>query len=426
LNGKTFESIVLANALTEEMQVSGSQQAETSSGLSDVVVLECGGSVAAAFSGVLLADFGARVFVCEEPPNGSVIRSLGGPAVQRAWWKILARNKRSIAIDTRNAGSAPVMKSICDCADLILMGRHQRDDGVCPWLTAAANSVRSPLVIDIFPTGSDRPDLWPWSTCPELAAAATGLMALTGERDGEPVQPEFPLCEYLCGMQAATHALAELRRRKLTGHGPTQIKIAEHEALQRMIEWQIPVATALGRPELRDGNNFSMAGGISYIHRTKDGHYVATSAATQSVARRLLVMVGGEALRDDPRFDSPESRSRNMPHLIAIIDRWLSELTLAQIMQAAHDHDVVIGPIYEVDNIICDDHIRARKNIIEVMDDDGTAIPMPGVLPNISGIKTEITHLGPKIGCDSDLLLAYAGFTKHDVDNFRSSKIIWT
>ncbi len=389
--------------------------------LSHLVVLETGCSVAAAFCTVLLADFGATVLACENPPHGSSIRALGGSAVQEVWWKVIARNKRSIAIDGDNVFSRPVIARLCNMADVVLI------DAGSPkyWIEEAQKAKNSPLLVSISSTGADLPNLWPWSVRPEFAAAATGMMALTGQRDGEPVQPEFPLSEYLSGMMTATHILAELRRRRLTRLNSKPIVVAEHEAGQRMIEWQIPVATALGRPELRDGNNFSMAGGISYIHQTSDGRYVATSAATQSVALRLMNMVGGERLCADPRFANPATRSNHMPALIEIIDNWISQHSFDDVIAAADLHDVVVGPIYNAEDVLRDSHLRARDNFIVLRDGDDRAITMPAVLPRISGIDTNVVHLGPAVGAQTNEVLARVGFSDDEIRVLHSSNVVW-
>jgi crotonobetainyl-CoA:carnitine CoA-transferase CaiB-like acyl-CoA transferase len=406
------------------LPIGGGSVPQSFSDLSHLIVLETGGSVATAFAGVMLADFGAKVIVCEEPPHGSTIRQLGGPAVQSVWWKIIGRNKLSIAFDSSRAAAVPLIERLCERADVLLCSRFNSETS-SPWSDASQSSVRPPLVVDIHTTGSDRPDLWPWSMRPELAAAATGIMALTGQKDGEPRQPEFPLTEYLCGMMAATHTLAELRRRSCTSTGLASLQIAEHEAVQRMIEWQISVATALGRPELRDGNNFSMAGGISYIHRTRDQHYVATSAATQSVAMRLMRMIGGDALCSDPRFVTPATRSEHMPALITIIDKWISEHSQDEVLEAADAHDVVIGPIYEANDVMHDAHLKARNNIIAIQDSGGRSLLMPNVLPRSSGIEASVNRLGPRIGADTDEILQQLGFSPDDIQALSASGVIW-
>src|SRR6185503_13843772 len=68
------------------------------SGLKGLTVLEIADTLGAAFAGSLLADYNATVIVCE-PPEGSKLRRLGPAALDETRWKILARNKQSVAAD---------------------------------------------------------------------------------------------------------------------------------------------------------------------------------------------------------------------------------------------------------------------------------------------------------------------------------------
>jgi crotonobetainyl-CoA:carnitine CoA-transferase CaiB-like acyl-CoA transferase len=341
------------------------------------------------------------------------------------WWKIIARNKYSIAIDPTHPNANVILDAMTRLANLVFIDSGGQAESAAIWRAAASRGKTRPLVVDIFPTGSDRRDLWPWGTHPALTAAATGMMALTGRPGQQPMQPEFPLAEYLSGVLAASHALAELRRSGLADEPPRPIDVAMHEAVQRMIEWQVPVATALGRPELRDGNNFPMAAGISNIYRTKDGRFVVTSAATQSTALRMLEMVGGPALRDNPRYATPASRRQNMKEIDRAIDSWMLQRTFDEVLSAAQTHDVVIGPVFDTSDVLNDPHFAARNNIVEVRDKDGTSLPMPNIVPRISGVETSIRRAGPSLGADSDVVLRRAGFSAREVETFRRSRLIW-
>ena len=315
----------------------------------DIAVLEISQSVGAGFTASLLADFGARVYLVEQPPHGTSVRKLGPEELGLDWWDIAGRNKRSLAIDPAHRDAAPAMTRLLSRMDIVITDIGKPAWASDPWLRLLDGISPQPLVVDLFPTGADRPDLWPWSIAPELTGAVTGMAALTGYEFGPPVQPEMPLAEYLAGALAAAGAMAELRKAYLAKAQPVHFPVAIHEAVQRAIEWQVPVAAVLGRPEPRIGNQFPLSAGVSNMHRTKDGKYVAVSAATQEVASRLLVMIGGETLDRDERFASPQARASNMNVLYQIVDEWIAQRTADEAFAAGRDSDVVIGPIYSVD-----------------------------------------------------------------------------
>ena len=99
--------------------------------------------------------------------------------------------------------------------------------------------------------------------------------------------------------------------------------------------------------------------------------------------------------------------------------------TLDEILSAAQTYDVVIGPVFGASDVLNDQHFAARNNVVEV-GDNGKSLPMPNIVPRISGVETSIRHVGPSIGADSDILLRQAGFSTPEVETFRSSRLVWT
>ena len=390
-------------------------------GALNVTILDISQSPGAGFAASLLADFGARVYVAERPPSGASLRHLGPPELGADWWDIVGRNKRSLAIDPSHRDAASVMTRLLTHADMVITDVGKPAWAADLWLRLLDGIAPQPLVVDLFPTGADRRELWPWSVAPELSGAATGMVALTGYEDGPPVQPEMPLAEYLGGALAAAGALAELRKARLTNTPPVHLPVAMHEAALRAIEWQLPVATVFGQAEPRIGNRFPLSAGVANMHRTKDGKHVALSAATQAVAGRLLVMIGGETLSRDERFASPQARAMNMNALYGLIDDWVGARTADEVFAAAQAADVVIGPIYSVDDILADPQIAARENIVH----SERQVPMPAVLPSISGIARNGPTAAPAIGQHSTEVLRLAGYSDAEIERFKQARLIW-
>jgi crotonobetainyl-CoA:carnitine CoA-transferase CaiB-like acyl-CoA transferase len=372
------------------------------SGLTGLTVLEVAGTLGAAFAGSMLADYNATVIVCE-PPEGTALRRLGPASLAKARWHILARNKSPLAADWSNLGNADLMHRLLRLADMLIVDIAKPEQAGSPWFAMLDSmpEAERPLVVEVFPTGADKPDLWPYSRRPEFAGAASGMMALTGHTGKTPIQAEAPLTDYLAGTLAATRALMELRKARLTGAPPATVSTPLHQAVQRMIEWQTPVATAKGRAETRMANNFPMNAGIANMHPTGDGKYVAISAVTQATAMRLMNMVGGPELCADPRFATAEARSSGLADLYAQIDRWTGARTTREIQETAAAQDVVLGPIYTTDDVLADEQIAARGNIVTV-----GGVPMPSVTPRLSSLEPDIRHPGRDIGQNSAEILA--------------------
>jgi crotonobetainyl-CoA:carnitine CoA-transferase CaiB-like acyl-CoA transferase len=370
-----------------------------SGGFDGLVVLEIADSAGACFAGSQFADFNADVIMCEPTAGPSLMRSMG----PKGWWQVLARNKRSLSLKEGDAGAA-IIRALFERADLIVTDVPTAEQAKHPWLRELAHVKHKPLVAEVFPSGADLPELWSADVFSESTAAVAGMMALTGEAEGAPLQPEFPLGDYLAGVLAAFRAAIALRWQARSGRSADAIAVPTHQALLRMIEWQIPVATATGRTEIRTANAFPMDSGISNMHLTRDGKYFAISAANQASAVRLMKMIGGEALANDPRFATIEARARGVAPLYEKLDQWFGERTAAEAQIEATKHDVVLGPIYDTNDILAEAHFPARHNIIEMADDDGGLIRMPAITPRIEGVETSVRRLGPSRGHDNDAI----------------------
>jgi crotonobetainyl-CoA:carnitine CoA-transferase CaiB-like acyl-CoA transferase len=369
-------------------------------GLTDLTVLEVADTLGAAFAVSLLADYKATAIVCE-PPEGSALRRLGPERISDMRWSILARNKKSVAADWNDPANHVLIHRLLTHADMLVVDTVGNTGS--PWFKVLETMppAERPLVIEVFPTGADRPDLWPWSTRPEFAGAASGVMALTGHTGRTPVQAEAPLTDYLAGTLAATRALIALRAARLTRTAPGTVSVPLHQAVQRMIEWQTPVASVKGRAETRMANNFPMNAGIANMHPTAEGKYVAISAVTQATAMRLMNMVGGPELTADPRYATAEARSTGLSDLYAKIDAWTGARTTQQILQTAAAQDVVLGPIYSTEDILADEQVKARDAFVTV-----NGLTQPNVTPRFSAIEAGTLNPAPAFGADADAIIA--------------------
>jgi crotonobetainyl-CoA:carnitine CoA-transferase CaiB-like acyl-CoA transferase len=366
--------------------------------LAGLRIIEISDTPSASFATVLLADLGATVIICE-PAGGSALRRLGPDAVQKVWWPIIARNKFSVLIDFDDPDRVSTLTTLLTDCDLVVRDRP------IAWLEqACAHLSRPPQDLLILPTGADRPTDWPWSTAPEFAEAASGVMALTGFAEGAPGMPEIPLASHTTAMLAAASALFERRAARQSGRLPKPLRFALHEALMRMIEWQIPVAQAQGRAELRNGNRFPMNSNIGNIFRAADETLLTISAATASVADRLLGLIGGDELRSDPRFSSAQARRDHMDELEALIAAWISGRSGREVIDQMRAADTVVGTIDDASTVLADPHLAQRGTFVEQMTDEHMPI-MPSPIPRMTPPAGKVWRGGAHAGADNETIL---------------------
>jgi formyl-CoA transferase len=145
------------------------------------------------------------------------------------------------------------------------------------------------------------------------------------------------------------------------------------------------------------------------MHRTKDGKYVAISAANQAVAMKLLHMIGGETLTGNPRYSSVAARAESVHEIYSLLDAWVGAHSLAEVLEAAAASDVVIGPIYETSDILANPHITARGNLIEIETRDGQSMTMPQAVPRLSTHPLPQHRAAPAKGADTQALIKEFG-----------------
>jgi len=366
--------------------------------LSNLIILELGSSLSGSYASQLMAKFGAKVFINETFPSGNPLRFLVPSDYQIKWWNTISKNKFSVAIDPSSLKSTLSVSDILSHVDVIITDIGPSQWEIDPWLKHYASCMKKPLVIDIYASGTDMSHLWQGSSLAEFTAANSGMMHLTGWEDGPPVGVEAPIAEYLAGMMAASGALAELgfSRKSLTS--PRPISMAMHEAVLRMIEWQLPIASLEGQPVLRNGNNFPMNAGISNMPLTKDGKYIAVSAASQEVAMRLLHLIGGPELANHPDYATPKARADHMKDLYLKLNTWVSSKTLEEVLRIAQEADIVVGPIYNALDILHEPMVIERNNLASMYLSGHKDTFQTVRIPKVSGLRQVDVCNAPDLG----------------------------
>ena len=206
--------------------------------LEGVRIIDAGNMVAAPYTTVLLADFGANVIKIEHPKNGDGQRKLepikdGVPL----WWKAIARNKRCITLDLSKPKGAAVLKDLTKPADVV--AENYRPGTLERWglgydVLKAVNSRIILLRISGFgQTGPqrDRPGFG------RIAEAMSGLTNLIGDPDGPPMSPGYPIGDLVAGMFGAFAIMMALYHRDLRQGEGQVIDLALYESVFRLLDF---------------------------------------------------------------------------------------------------------------------------------------------------------------------------------------------
>jgi formyl-CoA transferase len=201
------------------------------------------------------------------------------------------------------------------------------------------------------------------------------------------------------------------------------IDVALYEAVFNCMESLLPEYGAFGAVR---GPAGSALPGIAptNAYRCRDGGYALVAGNGDSIFRRLMTLIGREDLANDPALADNAGRVARVDELDAVIGAWTAERTVDEVLAALDAASVPGGRIYTVADIAADPHYLARGMIDAVRMDDGTTLPVPGVVPKLSETPGRHRRNAPSLGQDSDAVLAELGLTPAQVADLRARGIV--
>ncbi|MEE9195906.1 MAG: CoA transferase, partial [Alphaproteobacteria bacterium] len=119
--------------------------------------------------------------------------------------------------------------------------------------------------------------------------------------------------------------------------------------------------------------------------------------------------IGRDDMIDDPRFRANPDRVKHRDEVDAIVGGWIAERDQAEVLEIFGQAEVTASPIYDIEDIIADTHIRERGVIIDLPDADVEAVPMHNVTPRFSDTPGTFRHPAPGLGEHTGALLAELG-----------------
>jgi len=335
-----------------------------------------------------LADFGADVIKVERP-DGDSLRNMAWRDPRDGeglWWKLVNRNKRTVALDLKHPGDLQVLHDLLADAHVLVEnfrpGTLERL-GLGPDVLLA----RNPQLVITRVTGFGQTG--PYAGRPGFATIAevmSGLAAISGLPDGQPLPPPIALTDEVTGLVAAFATMVALH----SGRG----QVVDVSLLESLFQLMGPLIglyrlSGLEQPRLGAGLTYTVPRGT---YRCADGEWVGVSASSDSVAARVLGVLG---VADDPRFTTFAARTEHREVLEAIMRDWCAQRPRAEVLRVFTEAEAAIGPVMTMADISSDPHYAAREAIVAV---DGT--PMQGLIAKLSATPGLLRWQGRGIDAD--------------------------
>ena len=392
------------------------------SALSGLKVIELGQLIAGPFAAKTLADFGAEVVKIEPPGVGDPLRQWrllkDGTSV---WWQVQSRNKRSLALDLKQAEAQEIVRKLASEADVLI--ENFRPGAMESWGLGPDDLLKlNPGLIMLRISGYGQTG--PYKDKPGfgvVAEAMGGLRHLSGEPGRLPVRVGISIGDTLASLHGVIGILMALHEKQKSGLGQV-IDVALYEAVFNCMESLLPEFSEFGAVRGPAGSALpGIAPTNAYL--CKDGCALIAGNG-DSIFRRLMTTIGREDLGADPSLANNAGRVKRVEELDAAIGAWTAKLTVAQVLAALDAAAVPAGRIYTVQDIANDPHYLARGMLAEVQMNDGSLLKVPGMVPKLSRTPGLHRRNAPDLGQDTDAVLTELGITYEQIQAMRQRGIV--
>ncbi|MEU6401845.1 CoA transferase [Streptomyces sp. NPDC046985] len=387
--------------------------------LAGLRVLDLATLFAGPIAATMLGDFGAEVVKVEHPAKPDPARG-HGPAKNGVglWWKLLGRNKHAITLDLSTRGGRATLLRLAADADVII--ENFRPGTLEKWdLGWAELSAANPRLVLARVTAFGQ--FGPYSSRPgfgTLAEAMSGFAAITGEPDGPPTLPPFGLADSVAGLATAYAVMTALAARERTGTGQV-VDMAIIEPILMVLGPQPLWYDQLGYVQPRTGNR-TRNNAPRNTYRTADGTWVAVSASAQSVAERVMRLVGRPELVDEPWFATGAERAAHADVLDEAVGGWIARHTRDEVTAAFEKAEAAIAPVQDVRDVMADPQYQALGTLATVHDPELGRMRMQNVLFRLSDTPGTIRWAGRPHGADTDAVLTELGLTPEELAALRA------
>lgn len=401
------------------------EQTQGSGPLAGLRLIEMGTLLAGPFCGQLLGDFGAEVIKIEPPGQGDPMREWGREKAHgmSLWWPVVARNKKSVTLNLREAEGQAIARELIGKADFLL--ENFRPGTLERWnLSYAELQKINPRLIMIRVSGFGQTG--PYAKRAGFGAvgeAMGGLRYVCGDPATPPSRMGISIGDSLAATFACVGALSALYYRERTGQGQV-VDSAIYEAVLNMMESLITEYDKTGYVRERTGAILPNVA-PSNVYPTRDGGMILIAANQDTVFGRLTEAMGRPELSKDERYATHTARGARQKELDELIADWTRTIDAGPLEQLMEQFGIPSGKIYRTPEMLEDAHFRAREAIVKTMHPKFGELRMQNVAPKLSRTPGGIHSPAPELGQHSEeIYRTLLGFDPVRIADLRARGII--
>jgi alpha-methylacyl-CoA racemase len=381
--------------------------------LSDIRVLDLSRLLPGGFCSMMLADFGAEVLKVEDTGMGDYIRwsppyyEGAEDSAKSALYLALNRGKRSIRLNLKEDRGREVLLKLAAEYDVLLESFRP---GVLDRLGVGYERLReeNPRLVYCAITGYGQDGPYRDRSGHDMNyLGLIGLLGITGERDGPPIQAGGQIADIGGGaLMGAFGIMAALHERERSGEGQlVDVSMADGSlswlaliAARHFAEGYVPQR---GEPELSGGL-------ICYRPYACSDGWVTLGALEPKFWQAWCRGVGREDLIEK-QFERPGSEAH------AEVERIFLERTRDDWQEFATHNDCCLEPLLDIGEALDSELVKAREMVVELEQPGAGPVKQLGVPVKLSRTPGAVDEPGPALGEHTDEVLAALGYSDTDI-----------
>lgn len=398
--------------------------------LAGLRILDFTHGVAGPYAVMLLADLGAEVWKIEKPARGDATRYMNVsrrfrgdiPRSGGDYFLAINRNKKSVTIDLSTASGHELALELAAEADLVV---SNFSPGVMDRLGLGYADIRAVNERVIYAYLTAYGPEGPLAGQPGMDVAVqarSGVMAITGNGQGEPVKPGASLADFGAGVHLTTAVLAALYQRQVTGAGQEVTVSLLDATMSMLINYSVAVRDGgaviepmgSGHPQLVPFQAFP----------TADGHVVLATGTNRLFGELCRVLELPDLATDD-RFRTNADRVVHREELVALLAETTRRRTTAAWVELLERERIPCAPVHTMDQALTDPQLAANGMVVELEHPEYGTLHLLGSPYRFGAAEATVRSRPPLLGeHTSDVIGGVLGRSERELKELAADGVI--